>query len=434
MIASSAANLLQEFTRHKIDAALDTVETVKSKSHPFPESRLALDGIGKHLIDLRDRVARPGQNHYILKNYCRVALEQLAETIPLVGFLDRSSEVDGPVEFHDPFSRIVSSLLGPDAKLILSSMWNFSPYTITYPDEVPKYIENFVYVSFCVSESDNAILTPLAAHELGHNIWKKENIALSLKSRVGVEIVRLIQTPTYAKQWQATSGHTDTAGDLIGNVIWQPAHLWAMKQLEESFCDFIGLFLFGPSYLYAFAHFISPGVNAGEPKYPQAYERFSALLLEAQKHWKIDTAFDTGLFEAATRPQEIDGSIDREYLLRLADDARKSLLYDVVGSARSVIDSACLLYSSVGEDDLLEQLNEGVPCSNAKSLMAVVNAGWSVFIQRVYRATFGSKNWGFSIQETPKVLNELILKSFETHEIEQRLKGQPCSTQQRLVN
>lgn len=180
MIADSPSSLLQEFTRHKIDAAVDTVEAVKSKSHPFPEGPLALDGIRQHLLDLRERVVRPGQSSLIAKHFCRVGLEQLAETIPLIGFVDRSTEVDGPVEFHNPFSRIVRILLGEKAKLILSSMWNFSPYTIMYPDEVPKHVENFVYVSFSVSESDNSILTPLAAHELGHNIWKNENISTAL--------------------------------------------------------------------------------------------------------------------------------------------------------------------------------------------------------------------------------------------------------------
>jgi hypothetical protein len=431
VIANSPANLLQEFTRHKLDAALDTVETVKSKSHPFPEGPLALDGIRQHLIELRERIVRPGQSSLIAKNYCRVALEQLAETIPLVGFVDRSAEVDGPVEFHDPFSRIVRALLGDEAKLILSSMWNFSPYTITYPDEVPKHVENFVYVSFSVSESDNSILTPLAAHELGHNIWKKENISPTLKSKVGAEVVQLIQT-TYAKKWASFAGPIASAGDLVGQVAWQPAHLWAMKQLEESFCDFIGLFLFGPSYLYAFAHFISPGLNAGEPKYPQAYERFSALREEALKHWAVDDAFSEALFDAAVRPPELDNNLTREFLLQLADDTRRNLLGEITDLAYRIIKDADLLYESVGTDKLISQLDEGVPCAGAATLMEIVNAGWVVFISRFYRAT-GSSNWGFPIAETPKVLNELILKSFEIHDIEQRLERSSCSTLQKLA-
>jgi hypothetical protein len=66
--------------------------------------------------------------------------------------------------------------------------------------------------------------------------------------------------------------------------------------------------------------------------------------------------------------------------------------------------------------------------------MAIVNAGWDIFIRRFYRATT-LNNWGFSISDTPRVINELILKSFEIYEIETRIsEGEECLTQQKLVN
>jgi hypothetical protein len=432
VIAKSQTSILIELTRHKLDAALRSIELVISKNHPFTEGPDALQGIKRHLVELRNRILRTGQSEALVKQACKVAIEQLAEIVPLVGFIDRSTDVSGPVEFHKPFSRVVRKLVGPNVKLILSSMWNFSPYTIAYPEDVPKYVENFVYVSFSFSEADNAFLTPLAAHELGHNLWNRDKVKLSLKGPVGEEIHRLINAKNLNRQVYA-AGQAIGLDDLFGQMSWQPVSDWAIKQLEESFCDFVALYLFGPSYIYAFAHYLSPGLNASEPRYPQAHERFSSLLqLASEEGWKLEEAFSVGLFDVSNRPIDAGSNSSMEIMLEMADQVRKKLVPKVAGIARSIVEGGGLLFGESGIDELSKQLSQGIPCSGAGSVMSLINAGWVVFIEKFFKNS-GQEFWGLPLEEFPRILNEILLKSLEIHEIEARLSEEDsCSMQQKL--
>jgi len=434
VISGTTTTLIQEFTRHKISAAIETIDAVIAKSHPFRESQDALRAVRRHVDSLYSRVNNSNYTTEVAKTSCRAVLEQLSEALPLVGFLERATEVTGPVEFHGPFSRMVKQLLGDGAKLILSSTWVFAPYTRTYPADVPKGLENFVYVSFCMSESDNAFLTPLAAHEVGHNIWNILNLNAEYSPIVGQQIVETIRHK-YANDWvRIGNGPVAQVDDLVGQVAWGQAAYWVKKQIEETFCDFIGLYLFGVSYIYSFAHFVAPGTAAGEPSYPQAHERFSQLIDAAQEEgWAIDPAFSKALFEVAVRPKTPDAIPNRELLLKIADDARLALVSNVKAKAKKIVADEALLYGHPDISSQLSAFDEGVPCVGADALPDILRAGWEVFIKRFFHCKESERNWGFPISETPKVINELLLKSFEIYEIECRLKDAECSMPQKLL-
>ncbi len=432
MISSNKTTLIQEFTRHKITAALETIDAVLAKSHPFNESVAALTAVRAHIDSFHSRVNNRNYSIEIAKASCRAVLEQLSEALPLIGFLERATEVTGPVEFHGPFSRIVKKLLGNDAKLILSSTWIFSPYTRTYPSDMPKGLENFVYVSFCMSESDNAFLTPLAAHEVGHNIWNILQLSSELNPIIGQHIIETIQNK-FPKEWKTVIGPLENIDDLVGQVSWGQAAIWAKKQIEETFCDFIGLFLFGPSYVYSFAHFVAPGTAAGEPFYPQAHERFSQLVSAAKlEGWIIDDSFNIQLFDVAIRPMTPDATPNRELFVKIADATRISLIDKIKDRARDIINSENLMYSNSNLAHILDLFNEGVPCTSAATLPDIINAGWNVLIDKFFSNSENSQ-WGFPISDTPKVLNELLLKSFEIFEIEKKLKEAECSMPQKSL-
>jgi hypothetical protein len=178
---------------------------------------------------------------------------------------------------------------------------------------------------------------------------------------------------------------------------------------------------------------VSPGTAAGEASYPQAFERFSQLVDAAEAEgWAVDTAFNKMLFENAVRPRTADTSPNRELLLNIADNARLALVPSIRAKARSLIVTENLIYENVDLARLESAFERGVPCSGAENLAHILNAGWKVFIQKFF-STDERINWGFPVSDTPKVLNELLLKSFEILEIESRLKDGECSTPQKLL-
>jgi hypothetical protein len=426
---------IQEFVRHKVDATLETIDSVLAKSHPFQESEVALTALRAHVQSLRERVRNANVSLPVAKNNCRLVVDQLSEALSLVGFLERATEVTGPVEFHGPFARIVRRLLGEDYKLVLSSTWVFSPYTRTYPSDMPKGLEKFVYVSFCMSESDNAFLTPLAGHEVGHNIWSILRLGNEFNALIGAKIVSQIQN-VFKNEWETVYGNGSTQGvdDLVGQTTWSQAAYWAKKQIEETFCDFIGLYLFGPSYIYAFANFVAPGTAEGEPSYPQAQHRFAQLVNGANvEQWDVNQLFSPFLFDHSIRPHIFDSNPNRELLLKIADATRAELCDEIRIRAKGIIEEQGLLFRNENLVNVIKSFEEGVPSTSATNLASIVNGGWSVLIDRYYLKSGAASIWGQPKSEAPKIINELLLKSFEIFEIEQRLKEAQCLTPQKSL-
>lgn len=106
-----STTLIKEFAAHKIQAAIDTAQLIGSQDHPFEESKKALIQVQLQLEDLLHRINRPNTSDLLLRQYCKRALQELTEIIPLIGFIERSTDVTGPVEFFGPFSRITKNYL-----------------------------------------------------------------------------------------------------------------------------------------------------------------------------------------------------------------------------------------------------------------------------------------------------------------------------------
>lgn len=414
-----AANLLRIFTGHKIQAAIAAIDQVRSRNHPFVESELALEKLRVFLEGFAARVNTTQISQAVTFSYCKLTLNALEESIPLIGFIERSTEVSGPVEFFGPFSRLVRKILGNDAKLVLSSTWRYTPHTIIYPTVI-KGLEDFVYVGFCVSESDNAFLTPLAAHELGHNVWHRNQVGAKLKTDISATLVNLIGEK-YKKQFNlAFQSSANQTNDLISQANWYPAGLWAEQQLQEAFCDFLGLYTFGPSYIYAFAYFLAPGSGMRDKLYPPLHTRYANLILKAKElGWNVDELPTEHIFEKLQRSPETDDH-QKSLLLTMADETRE-LLSDIAAKhALDCVTSTSTFFDASFTAPLVLQLEAGLPCSNSNSLASISDAGWEII-----KRTFTEKNvpdWGFSGSDHLRVLNELILKSFEIHEIEIALK------------
>jgi hypothetical protein len=119
-------------------------------------------------------------------------------------------------------------------------------------------------------------------------------------------------------------------------------------------------------------------------------------------------------------------------LLEVADKCREALVDEVRARAKKAVSDAGLLYSEDQTLEIEKQFLKGLPCNSVTSLASICNAGWNLFISNILDSK-NDLNLGFNKKEYPKLLNELMLKSFEIFEIETELKEQDtCSTQMQL--
>ena len=94
-------------------------------------------------------------------------------TTKILGIIVRSSSTRNAFEFYSSFLSLCRKALDENCKLILSSEWDYIPFT--FPQNLQE-LPNFVIIGLPASESDNTLVFPVAGHELGHSIWLKEKL------------------------------------------------------------------------------------------------------------------------------------------------------------------------------------------------------------------------------------------------------------------
>ena len=154
----------------KLAGIIAQIEVVSGSEYPYPDSRTAVN----ELRSLIDRMTRrldgfsqypPNIQNSLLKqsNYLIVIVTEL------LGFIVRSTSTRNLFELYYPFKEIAKQFVGKNVRLILSSDWQYSPFTYPYGlDKLPT----FILIGLPASESDNALIFPTAGHELGHNKWR----------------------------------------------------------------------------------------------------------------------------------------------------------------------------------------------------------------------------------------------------------------------
>ena len=195
----------------------------------------------------------PDKTPSIVKGLCAEALTDIFTYLPLLGFILRSTNVRNAFEIYGPLLRLARRILRGDTKLILSSEWhNYSPFTYRSIPALP----NFVLIGFPAPESANPLLIPLAGHELGHTVWRVNSCASRYRKQIENTIIAGVEL--HIKEYQDLFPNQNLKqGDAQNNIFVRQtiAHptAWSLKQAEEFFCDFLGLYVFDQAYLHAFA-------------------------------------------------------------------------------------------------------------------------------------------------------------------------------------
>lgn len=384
----------KQFTLARIDAFIKQIQLIKELDFPYSDSSDALDIISEHIITQREGVKNSVLKDDAMQSRCARATSQLFEFHRFLGYITKSTDPINSFEIYFSFQRLAETILGNNTRLIISSEWEYySPVNFTIPPE----LINFVFIGLPVSEAENSLIVPLSGHELGHSIWNtfnfKDNYRLILQKSL---------------QESNSKSFEDSEISMILEI--------SLIKCEEFFCDFVGIGLFGESYLYAFAYLIAPKIsNKLTPSHPNATNRAIAMTKAVKEYgYEVPSNFEK-LFKTQLNPFKTKFEKCLEESERLSFNLTKFIIADV---NKLLLDKSVLYAKSTDYDRFESCLLDMVPISTAISLADITNAAWDVY--------FKEDKWKDlkNLNEEEKVvfLNELTIKSFEILEIKQRLQ------------
>lgn len=404
------------FAIQKLESVCIQIELLRASDFPYKESRDALElllEVYKENIELLGKLSDSSDGKVVI-SACSRANHIITKFKSILGFILRSTNVRNAFEIYDPLLRLCRQLLGEDAKLILSSEWTFSPYT--YPavfEELPQ----FALIGLPASESGNALVIPLAGHELGHSVWRNTEIGkledLEIQSKVENE---------FLSHWDEFERHFDSADknnlltDLFLRQKWTFSYKLAQRQCEELFCDFLGVRLFGESFLYSFLYLISPNLGVTRSLHYPNLENRAAYLEKACGYFNFETPPDFCNFFSDIEPKLSD---EYKFLLSMADKATHNMVDVLLDRVAAFCNQRnAPLPTDAERDEVEKQFALHCPANNAKCLGDVVNAGW-----RVRLSDQISEENKEEYNKTIKVLNDLIYKTVEIMEYNCRVSG-----------
>ncbi|MGB7344675.1 MAG: hypothetical protein WBD20_10700 [Pirellulaceae bacterium] len=393
------------YARKRLDAVLREIARLKEADFPYSHSLEALEHIesvfNSRLAKLQ--AVSPENDSDVVRTLCSEALVQIFGLHPFLGFVLRSTNVRNSFEVFGPLLRLARSVLGGDTKLILSSEWMYSPHIFNVPS-----LPNFVLLGLPACESDNPLLIPLAGHEFGHTAWLNQRFESKFTGSVQSRLLKFAE----AQKDEYEEHFGEISSDLMAATNLRPAYEYALRQMEETFCDNLGLLIFSESFLHAFAYLLAPGTgHRSTPYYPTTDDRIANLVRRAAT---ISVSVPDGYENLFAADVPISASPKDMFLIKLADLVRSDFSDELFTLAEKIVkDSSYVQRDSETIDRVLQSLRLTTPCPNSASLANILNAGWIVYHDCEF--------WHAEIEQKDDLLRELLLKSVEINEYEHRI-------------
>jgi hypothetical protein len=421
---------LLDTARKRVQAVLDEINRIAQYEFPYKASGDALKKVEQvftarlaSLNALNDQ-SDPG----VVRQTCSLGLRDITVYLPLLGFIVRSTNVRNSFEIFRPLLRMARAVLEPNTpkgqpqqtQLVVSSEWQYSPFVFR---EVPGLL-GFVLIGLPAAESPNPLLVPLAGHELGHSVWASSNSGVrgTLAPAVVGEILTVIRG-----RW-AEYGHAfphvnitpaQLDQDLAAIGTWMQAANWAFEQTEETFCDCLGIRLFGKAYLEAFGYLLAPVIPGHRTfGYPGMLARVGNMVTAAAAYGADVPASYQTQFDAEPLPAMPPQAT---FLLSVADQALTNLLDTIIREADRVVAASCIPQSDRGQvERIYARFKMVVPAERCLCLADILNAAWRAFRDSTFWQ--GDPQIG---DKKDDILKELVLKNIELFEIQQILESQP---------
>jgi hypothetical protein len=412
----------KDFCSQKLDAVINLVRRLLADDYPHQDSERALKKILEFYEQERallESIDETAQLNTILE-FCRRININIVLLKPFIGLLLRSSNLRNAFEIYFPIKVLAAELLDEETCVVLSSEWAFSPFT--YPvalEQLPK----FVFIGVPASECHNPLVVPLAAHELGHVVWRRKGV----KSEFDPVILATI-LDIYRSRWDDVKklfdstldvGKLDT--DMFIRGIWAQSYKVAQRQLEEVFCDLLGVYVFGQAFLLSFRYLIAPSLGqARNVFYPRPRSRAEYMQSAAISYGlpKI------GDFVDAFNAQDVALPPAERFMIEVADAATEKLHEQLPAIVKKYSGKADHFNTgSSHENQIGRNLQNLVPSASVTSVSAIVNAAWELRLNVDDWDILGTMTDQISRRaEKLRILRDLVLKSFEVYEFRKRIE------------
>lgn len=393
----------------KIRAFLRQIDDLLASDFPHQDGKAALEKIRDHFLiwDANIRELSPDDPPRHINVQFKGVSRKFHDYTAILGFILRSTNVRNPFELYFPLRRIVNDVLGADVKILLSSEWDFTPFT--FPMNLPE-LPGFVLVGGPAPESGNVLLAPLAGHEIGHSVWNR----LEPKPFQEIEDLRAKFADAVKEQLKKDPPITEIVAESFAKGAKGLEQLeykcleYLELKAEEAFCDLFGLYLFGAGFVYAFEYLLAPGAGAQRPDYPTDERRIDFMKRAA-------TAWSIQLDDSALAGWRKAGNpTSSEWPMEFADRALDALMLEVINTTTAIFESKQIKAMQSGKADAIRAcFDDEVPYGEPATLQEIVLAGWK-YVREKHRG-MRPANWGESDDEY-EMLQELMLKSIEVSE------------------
>lgn len=406
---------LHDQCERRLRSALRLVESAASQGFPNSPSEEALDKISRAL---RSRLELfQGLDSDIstiaLKPIYRKSLDIIIHSLSYLGFLVRSADARNPFELYQALTELATQLVRTDseeqAKLVLSSEWDYSPFTYNHPPTLD--IDNFVFIGLPASETGNALITPLAGHEIGHNVWRTHKLESKLEPLIRKRVISFIADKfwqDFKQKYPELSDPRDVK-DYPGLDLLEAPLAWSVRQLEELFCDFLGIRYFGETYLHAYTYLLMPSLSGMRSYYyPSSEERVKAHEVAAKKFGVSIPDGYTSLFDNSDNPP------NAELELELVKHVVSISLDDLLDHVDEIVRHSGLdEYDSKKVESIRNRFSLGVPVDGPEALVNIISAGWKFYLDKFapWRSTYPDI-WS-DHERRENVLSDLMFKSME---------------------
>lgn len=399
--------------KEKLRNVYRTIDVLLDGDFPLGSGRRALEKLRQVFSSLDekiDRANRLGDSRAGAQLAYNVNVK-VYQTLPILGFILRSTNVRNAFEILDPIQAVADSVLQGSPELLLSSEWDYVPFA--YPQSLED-LRSFVLIGMPATEAASALLVPLAAHELGHAVWRNRGIGASALAVLQARCVDLYSEnmPDFKRYFPEYRPADMIQKELLPEAIGKSVE-YALFQVEELFCDMFAYSLFGESYLYAFAYILAPGSGrvAGS-KYPSYKTRIEVLnRIGLEEGVTLPDLAALSFAQEATRRPPREG-----FILRMAeasvDDAIDGQWRNVV---KLVEDGRVCRPNRERAAQHLEELRLGIPAHQPRCLGDIINSGW-MYYNELKAAVTDSNVLGRRVDN----LNEMLLKTIEVLEFSRR--------------
>lgn len=394
---TAASRLRLASAERRISAFLEQIALLRDSSFPHEDGIRVLEKIAEVFERLKRQLdIPPSADDAFADRQCLHVAVTISKYTETLGLVLRSTNVRNAFELHHVLKGMVEKLLGRETDLLISSEWNFIPFT--YPVGI-DLLDSVVLIGSPAPESENALIVPLAGHEIGHSVWRVEDVEGQLAQPVLEAVGEAIAT---------LDGKEDHQDDLVARsnreVLTDRCAKLASKQLEEIYCDLVGLHIFGESYLYAFDYLLGPGDGGRSLDYPSDATRMQILVKASEK---LDVMIDPDLKDHWTEANALPEYRRHVEVIDAVVSTQTDKLIEIVAERMGELDVSPPTNADITL--VLEAFARNQPFAQHAELGALISAGWRLLREK-------DDLTGDDERKQYKILCDLVWKSIEVSE------------------